>query len=120
MPNKKGFTLVELIATVSIMLLITVIVTPNIMKQMEKGKERQYEQLKNQIISAAQNYYIKHKDTTSISLTNLKNEIDDEFIDENNNIVDPQTGKCLGGSVSVNRSGQNVTYSYIKNYITCS
>jgi len=118
--NKKGFTLVELIATITIMLLITVIVTPNIIKYVDRGKDRQYEQLESQIISAAKDYYIKNKDDgTSIPLSELINEIDEEFI-KNGKIIDPRnSGKCLTGNVIVELNGQRINYSYTPSTENC-
>lgn len=126
MPNKKGFTLVELIATVTIMLLITIIVTPNIMNYFNKGKNEKYKLLEAQILSAAESYYLKNKDSVAsnenkISLGNLINDIDDEFKDDNGNIINPNnSGECLGGDVIVEIIGQRTKYSYTKDITACN
>ena len=57
MPNNKGFTLVELIATVTIMLLITIIAIPTSMNFINRGKTTQYNQIKSEIEQAADKYY---------------------------------------------------------------
>ena len=49
--NNKGFTLVELLAAVTIMLMITMIAIPTSMKLIERGKQKQYDILESQIIS---------------------------------------------------------------------
>jgi len=127
MPSKKGFTLVEIIATITIMLLITIIVTPNIITYIDRGKDRQYEQLESQIISAAKDYYIKNKDSVAsnsnqIPLNNLTNKIDEEFI-KSGEIIDPRnSGKCLTGAVLVELdglNGQRVNYSYTPSSEDC-
>lgn len=121
MLNKKGFTLVELIATITIMLLITIIVTPNIMKYFERGNESRYEILESQILTAAESYYLKHKDNgTLIPLSYLIDDIDEEFKDENDNIINPSnSAECLGGDVIVEIIGQRTKYSYTKQTISC-
>ena len=40
--NKKGFTLIELIAVVVIMAIIALIATPNIVNMMDRGKKEDY------------------------------------------------------------------------------
>ena len=125
MPNKKGFTLVELIATVTIMLLITIIVTPNIMNHFNKGTDEKYKLLEAQILSAAESYYLKNKDSVAdngnkIPLSSIINEIDEEFRNENDKIINPKnSGDCLGGDVIVEISGQRTKYSYTKQTISC-
>ena len=43
MVKKKGFTLVELLATITIMGLITVMVTPSIVKLQDNNKTKQFQ-----------------------------------------------------------------------------
>ena len=120
MPKKRGFTLVEVIATIAIMALITIIVTPNIISYLNKGKEGQYKTLEAQIITAAKDYYIKNKDEVAdnsdrIILSNIKNAIDEEF-KKNNKIIDPiNSNKCFKDSsyVQITRNlGQQIKFEF--------
>ena len=55
--NNKGFTLVELIATIVLLALVASIGTYSITSIVKKSKEENYELLKNNIRSAADTYY---------------------------------------------------------------
>ena len=66
--NKKGFTLIELIAVVVIMAIIALIATPNIVNMMDKGKKEDYVADAKEIISKATYMYKqeKYRNDTSI------------------------------------------------------
>lgn len=114
--NNKGFTLIEAIAAVTIMLLITLIAIPTSKHYIDRGKNQQCQILKDQIISAGSKYYINHKNDTSISIEELKNanllnEIDDKFIDSNK-IINPKTNTELTEQINVTVDGSGkVTYN---------
>ncbi len=55
--NKKGFTLIELIAVVVLLSIITVIVVPKVMNELTLGKERAYEVVVSNILTASKQYY---------------------------------------------------------------
>lgn len=90
--NKKGFTLIELIAVVVIMAIIALIATPNIVNMMDKGKKEDYVADAKEIISKATYMYKLEKyrnnaeifsegsEGTTIKLENI-NGIDDDFKD---------------------------------------
>ena len=68
--NKKGFTLIELIAVVVIMSIIAVIATPNVINMMETGNNKKYISDASNFISKAkymykQEKYKKNFDTTT-------------------------------------------------------
>ena len=65
--NKKGFTLIELIAVVVIMSIIAIIATPNIINMIDKGKKDQYVSNAKEFLSKATYMYKQDKyrnDTT--------------------------------------------------------
>ena len=83
--NKKGFTLIELIAVVVIMAIIALIATPNIVNMMDKGKKEDYVADAKEIISKATYMYKLEKyenkfDGDKIYLKDI-NGIDDDFKD---------------------------------------
>lgn len=110
--NKKGFTLVELLVTITIMLLITIIAVPTTMRFVKNGKQKQYDILHSQIVSAASKYHIKHKDETCIEFEKLINEIDDKYIKEGK-VIDPRNNSNLKGMIEVVIEGDKVTYKLI-------
>ena len=59
--NKKGFTLIELIAVVVIMGIIALIATPNIISMVDKGKKQDYISDAKEFISKATYMYKQEK-----------------------------------------------------------
>ena len=54
--NKKGFTLVELMAAIIIMAILTIVVTVNLSKTQEKSENKRIAQFKQQVEDAACTY----------------------------------------------------------------
>ena len=63
--NKKGFTLIELIAVVVIMAIIALIATPNIVNMMDRGKKEDYVADAKEIITKATYMYKKEKTSST-------------------------------------------------------
>ena len=63
--NKKGFTLIELIAVVVIMAIIAFIATPNIVNMMDRGKKEDYVADAKEIITKATYMYKKESVSNS-------------------------------------------------------
>lgn len=58
--NKKGFTLIELMVVIAILVVIMGIALPNITSSIERSKEKQIEK-KIQLIESAAELYFDHK-----------------------------------------------------------
>ena len=63
--NNKGFTLVEIIAVIGLLVLISSITIPSIIKMNNKNKEKNYNRIVDTIITAAENYYHSYLEVTS-------------------------------------------------------
>ncbi len=61
--NNKGFTLVELLAVIVILLAISVIAIPNITASLERNKNKMSESQKKLIASSAELYISENKNT---------------------------------------------------------
>ena len=59
--NKKGFTLVELLAVITVLGIISLIVVPNIMTLVDNGKKEQHVTDAKELISKAKYYYKQEK-----------------------------------------------------------
>ena len=75
--NKKGFTLIELIAVVVIMAIIALIATPNIVNMMDRGKKEDYVADAKEIITKAT--YMYKKDSVSNSSKFIKGTENDYY-----------------------------------------
>jgi len=81
--NKKGFTLVELLAVVVILLAISVIAVSSISAAIERNKVKQNEAKEKLIVSYAKLYYDEHKNSLGDSgCITIKNLIDSGYISE--------------------------------------
>lgn len=92
--NKKGFTLIELIAVVVIMSIIAIIATPNIINMIDKGKKDQYITNAKEFISKATYMYKQDKyrnDTTYFTTNDLGSQIKLGKIEsiKNEDLTDP-------------------------------
>lgn len=67
--NNKGFTLIELIATIVILALVMGISTYSISAIIKNSKEKNYELLINNIKDAAENYYQECKYSNNTGIT---------------------------------------------------
>ena len=89
--KKKGFTLVELLATITILGILLGIAIPSVMGYMNRGKDTYYHSLEDSVLNSARDYLIDYRslypreigNTASISGDELLNNkyitnIDDE------------------------------------------
>ena len=56
--NKKGFTLVELLAVIAILAILILLVAPNILKMFNEGKESIFVQQAQRVMDSSNNKYI--------------------------------------------------------------
>lgn len=93
--NRKGFTLIELMAVVTILAILSLIVIPIVDKNLKKSKDEMYKIQIENIRLAAKGFFSDHTDkkpvnniSCSISLTNLV-----EYGYISSDIVNPRTGE---------------------------
>ena len=117
MKNKNGFTLVELLVVISIILILGLIVTPKIIKTIENNKLKIYKEQEKRLEEAAIKYANEGELYTTEDTVRLTKEelIKSGYIDEITDIADKS--KVCGGYVIINNINTSPT---AKAYITCS
>lgn len=85
--NRKGFTLIELIATIVIIGVIALIATVSISSIIKKSTNQAYKNIEETMKTAAQNYMLKGNDFDTVTAETL---IKNGFMDS---IIDPKTKK---------------------------
>lgn len=60
--NKKGFTMIELLAVIVLLASIALIVTPLVTNSVKKGEETLNKQTKSNIVAAGKNWFNDNKD----------------------------------------------------------
>ena len=116
MKKTKGFTLVELLATIIIIGVIAVIVVPTVINNIEESKIKLYEtQVQNIELSAKKwaTKYRKDLDTEYLNSTYISVQmLKDLNLLTNEKIKNPSTGGIMNGCVEISYDYDNKIYKY--------
>lgn len=115
--NKKGFTLIELIAVITIIALLAVIIVPTINSSISNSKQAAYETQISQIEDAAKKYMINNSEllpnsgnTTKININTL---VKEGFLSKKDNkIINPINNNEMNGCIHINYSEEYNQYIY--------
>lgn len=124
MIKKKGFTLVELLAVITILAIILLVVVPSALKSYDNSKKNLYDVMVKNICKSSNNYYEEYQEglinteleTTSdgkkkISIVDLQKK---DYLDKD--LLNPLTGKEIGNSnVEIIISDENDEFDF---YVT--
>lgn len=109
--NKKGFTIVELLVTVTLLAIISTISVISITSFINKNKENNYEILKNTILQASKEYVADNRYGNIDSSITAQYLLDNHYI--TSGLTDPKTGKNIDlNSVIITITFQNKKYTY--------
>lgn len=118
MKNNKGFTLIELIATIIILGVIALIAIPAINTTIDSSRQKAYDEQVERIKSAAKNWAVENSTAFSedsgvveITVTELINK---GYLEEDN-IIDPKDGKSFddkGYCVKVTYDEKSFEYEF--------
>ena len=125
MKNKKGFTLIEVLAVIVILAVIAGLIIPNIKRYKDKGNKEYYDKLKDNIVLAVKDYYSNHPEElprgqvtyvdgvevrlyiTELSLQNL---INNNYL--TNEVVNTDSKSCVKPESKVVVTNMNGEYTY--------
>lgn len=114
--NKKGFTLIELIATIVIMALILIMVMPSINALLNNNKDKAYEYYGDSLIDAAEIFVGREKeDITSLGTLNFTGCVDITYQDLiNSDLIRAYSDKkinCTNAKVRYTKERNKESYS---------
>lgn len=129
--NKKGFTLIEVLAVIIILAVIAGLIIPNIKRYRDRGNKEYYDKLKDNVILAAKDYFSNHPEelprgqmgeekdvegnTHSVLIYNMILDAN-KLVDGNyltNQVADENGNNCITNksNIIVRNNGKN-SYSY--------
>ena len=111
----KGFTLVELLAVITVLGIVMAIGAISVTDLINRSKEKSYNEQINTIELAAKTFATKHTEILDEeSTTNyiLMEELKKDGLLENIDIIDPRNGKEIEGCINVIYNKDNNKYEY--------
>ena len=124
MKNRKGYTLVEVLAVIAVIAIVLVIGVPRVNKMINTSRKKAFETNVMSVINAVKNHY-QSNFYGSLDATKTVYDVKDESIIQSGNIIDYTEGKLdFEGEIRINEDGKlrvslsNDKYCAIKNYST--
>lgn len=119
---KKGFTLVELLAVIIILGLLTGISIPLVNKQINNSKNKAYKSQEQTIVNAAKRWGFDNDNllNTTGKITVSIGRIQKDGYLTSGDVIDPRTEQKLTGCVEIsyNNDYKQYEYKYLKNCTT--
>ena len=120
--NKKGFSMVELLAVITILGILSTISIVSVQRILERAKDEYYDKQRKNLVMAAQSYLNNYKPAQPKVLgqkvvIDLKTLQEQKYIDK---VVDYNKGTCYGDKTHVNVYNHSLedSYSYTA-YLVC-
>lgn len=111
--NKKGFTLVELLVVIVILVVIMSIAIPSITSSLERSKQKEYDAKVKLIISAAELYADKYKNSFDSSIGVSVNTLIEEGLLTEEEAKDPNTNNRIVGCIKGNTSTNTTSGKFV-------
>lgn len=108
MKNKKGFTIVELLAVIAILGILFAIAVPAVTKYLDFAEDEVYKEYEDAMATSAENYLLENTFKDYLELDEL---ISSQYISP---LVDPEEkGDTCDGFVKVEKDATTTNLSYI-------
>ncbi len=113
---KKGFTIVELLATIVIVIALALLITPRFTRLVNDNRTKGYKEIENRLKQAAQKYLVEeYVSSEGNSVTITKNDlVGKQYIGE---IYDLKDKSVCNATINVTNLNTNPTYTV---HLTCS
>ena len=113
MKNKKGFSLIELLAVVIILAILLIITIPNVIRYISKGKNSYYISIEKQLNTTGSTYMEDYhsllpKQVGHLRIISIEELVSNKYIDE---IKDENGNKCTGQVVVEKIKKDSYTYN---------
>lgn len=114
--NKKGFTMIELIAVIIILGIIALITVPVVNNSLKNAREKMLVEQKTRIVDAAKKYALEY--TGRLPMTGSSNyfisvdELREDGYIEDKDIKNPVTEEIMSGCISVKYVSNKYVYGY--------
>ena len=118
---KKGFTLVEVIAVVTILGVILLLISPNIIDSVRNSKKRAYERQILSIEQAAERWAVdnSHLITEDNYYLEISDLVDGDYL-MSNEIIDARTSHTITGCIVIEHSNKFNQYSNTFSSVSCA
>ena len=104
--NNKGYTLIELIVTIALLAIISTISFVAINSAIQKSKDKECENIRNSLKSAAVVYFSNHRYDSTTKTEVTYSELQAEKVITGDTVKDPYTGSNLDTSgIKVKKDG---------------
>ena len=110
--KKRGFTLIELMAVITVLGVIAAITIPKITDTLEKSKEKAYKNQINSLVSIAKRWGASNQDKLSTETRLHFSTLFDEGYIKQKDIVNPITNDKLKGCIKITYDEEYSQYKY--------
>lgn len=110
--KKRGFTLIELMAVITVLGVIAAITIPKITDTLEKSKEKAYKNQINSLVSIAKRWGASNPDKLSTETRLQFSTMFDEGYIKQKDIVNPITNDKLKGCIKITYDEEYSQYKY--------
>ena len=120
--NKRGFSLVELLAVITIIAIIAVITIPVVTKTINHSKQSIYDRQKEAVERASENWFLKYGDELDENhqaIVTLQYLINQGYL-KDDQVTNSKTGESLTGCVVITYSSNQYQYNFSENNCSCS
>lgn len=119
--RSKGFTLVELLAVIAVIGIISSIILPTVFKNVKGSKEKAYVEQTKLLEEEAKKWSIRNTSLLSETETyylEIKTLVDEEYI-TSEEVIDPRTDEVMTGCILVDYDKDNKQYVFDYNENKC-